>query len=106
MFGLAAAPEIATAVPIVIPPGPPYKRLSRYPRVGFPDPEWSGVTENASPFRSCQASSFPATRFRVVLMMWNGRPLPHGRMYFGAYALSRISRFLTERSGSAPTAGA
>src|SRR5262249_54839928 len=70
MFGLAAAPEIAIAVPRVMPP--PYFSVDRYPTRLLP--ECKGVTVNGAALRSCQAScACGETIFRAMLMTCSGR---------------------------------
>ena len=61
MFGLAAAPEMATAVPSVMPP--PYSDERRYPSDELP--QCGAVMVNDSALRCCQASRWPATRLSV-----------------------------------------
>src|SRR5262245_66106764 len=100
MFGLAAAPEIAIAVPSVMPWRSPYCSLGRYaplgwcaawlaalplsliasladPAIAVSDemlvPQCSGLTVNGAALRSCHASRFDETMLRVMLMIWNGR---------------------------------
>src|SRR4051794_18442071 len=79
MFGLAAAPEIAMAVPSVIPEGYFGSGFvpAAYSELGLnatqPLPEWSGLTVKGSAFRSCQESRFEETMLSAMFTMWNGR---------------------------------
>ena len=77
-LGLAAAPEMAIAVPRVTPSGPPYPALMRrdVPAVSvdlmgrYPanaEPPWSGVSVMDSALRCCHARLRPAARLSVTL---------------------------------------
>src|SRR3954451_6710301 len=75
MFGLAAAPEMATAVPSEMPPDrSPYVPVTRYFLHAVP--LCSAVTVNGSALRSCHASFFEETMFNAMLTTWNGRQEP------------------------------
>ena len=86
MFGLAAAPEIVTAVPSVMTLLPPYNfggvgeleptqaLVRRYPRVA--DPACSALTVKDAALRSCQASLSPATRFKAMFTICIGGVFP------------------------------
>src|SRR6266852_1351919 len=66
MFGLAAAPEMVTAVPSEMPFGPPYSRELRYPSLRLP--VCIGVAVNESAIRCCHARLSPEVRLRAMLM--------------------------------------
>src|ERR1700722_20084926 len=70
MFGLTAAPEIAIAVPSVMPPAffPAYSQLGRKPLSALP--QCRGLTVNGSALRSCQASRLASTTLSEMLSTW------------------------------------
>src|SRR5262249_35930855 len=71
MLGLAAAPEIAMAVPSEMPVLPAYSSLRRYALQAVP--ECSGLTVKDSALRSCHDRGWVETTFSAMLMTWNGR---------------------------------
>src|SRR5690348_5959612 len=71
MLGLAAAPEIANAVPSEMPVRPPYRSLRRYALQALP--ECSGLTVKDSALRSCHDRCLVDTMLSAMLMTWNGR---------------------------------
>src|SRR5687767_15165821 len=113
MLGLAAAPEIAAAVPSPIPPsaGYPYSEVDRQvssARRGdggasaavrarpYAYPQYNGVKANDSPRRSSQARSPVFTKFTVALTMGNGP------MYWPPLAGDRSACSLTSSRISKP----
>ena len=74
MLGLAAAPEMANAVPSVMAlrscPLMPYSLERRYPR--FQLPQNSGDAVNDWAFRCCQARFSALTRLMAMLRIWKG----------------------------------
>ena len=87
MFGLAAAPEIAIAVPSDMPAALVAAVLRC--RAGSracsrPMPQCSGVAVNDSALRSCHASRFELTTLSAMLTTWNGcqpRPVLGGQSW-------------------------
>src|SRR5262245_42849247 len=77
MFGLAAAPEIVTALPSDIPVAPLGLLSHAYSVVGLNpsvhEPECSGLIVNDSDFLCCITSVRSATRFSVALTTCSGR---------------------------------
>src|ERR1041384_4811431 len=109
MFGSAAAPEMAMAVPSDTPLGPPYLSLGRYaplelrvakastarsaaaverlwlwrstaPRDLTLVPQCKGLTVNGAALRSCHARWLDDTMLSVRLRIWNGCQSPGQRL--------------------------
>src|SRR6266853_3753604 len=93
MLGLAAAPEIATAVAMLIPPlGTAYSSVGTKPlklRWRFPVPavhptwypQYSGVNAKDAALRSCHAKSCPKVRLIVVQTIGYGPRYPSLRFF-------------------------
>ena len=94
MDGLAAAPDMATAVPRVIPP--PYSEEGRKPTLVLP--QCKGVTVNDAALRCCQARRLPATRLSVRLTTWKGRFLMFNAAIFMLSLSAKPVNWLAFRS--------
>src|SRR5262245_3796319 len=70
MFGLAAAPDIESAVPIVMPRAYVWDGLK--PRLSAALPQCNGDAVNGTALRSCQASRFELTTLSAIFTTWNG----------------------------------